>query len=177
MPHPRPHGFTLPELLVVLAIAGALAGLALPALGEAVARHRLRATSEALLDALNRARAAAVRRNHRTSLCASLDGHTCSPSADWTRGWVGRDEAHETVFEVMGPLDGKLAAVRRPGRHHIDFDESGTSAGSNQTITLCVRRKPATAISVVIGNSGRAHRQPAVAADAATCAATPSRKR
>lgn len=177
MPHPRLHGFTWPELLVVLALTGILASLALPALGEAIARHRLRATCDALLEALDQARAAAVRRHHRTSLCASIDGHTCSPSADWTRGWIGRDQEQETVFEAMGPLDEKLAVGRRPGRHAVDFDEAGTSAGRNQTITLCVRGKPATAISVIIGNGGRAHRAAATATDGAACAARPSRKR
>lgn len=177
MPHSRLHGFTWPELLAVLAVSGILAGLALPALGDAIARHRLRATSDALLEALNQARATAVRRNHRTSLCASVDGHTCSPTVDWTGGWIGFDWDQETVFEAMGPLDDRLATAHRQGRYRVDFDESGTSAGSNQTITVCVRGRPASAVSVTIGNGGRAHRAMAAAGDAATCAATPSQKR
>lgn len=173
----RSHGFTLPELLAVLAILSVIAGLALPALGEALARHRLQATAEALREALGQARDTAVRRNHRTRVCASGNGHTCSPLGDWTLGWIGLDEKQQTVFESMGRLNGMLAATHRAGRQGIAFDESGTCAGQNQTITLCVRGRPGSAISIIVANSGRTRRQSATADDAAACAAMSSRKR
>lgn len=177
MPLHRPHGFTWTELLAVLAVTGILAGIALPALGEALARHRLRATTDALMEALAQARATAVRRNHPTILCASRDGHACSPSADWTQGWIGWDEEPRTVFESMEPLDDRLSVGRRPGRHAFTFDPDGTCPASNQTITLCVTGRPATAISIVVANSGRARRKTATPEDAAACASQLSRKR
>ncbi|HXO99964.1 MAG TPA: GspH/FimT family pseudopilin [Luteibacter sp.] len=178
MPLSRRRGFTWLELLVVLAIVGLTASLALPSLGTAIARRHLDASTEALLNALGQARTAAVRRDHATTVCASTNGHTCSPWADWTRGWIGRDDRLGTVFEVMGPLHSKLATARRAGRPHgVAFDVNGTSPGSNQTITLCVRGQAATAISVIVANSGLARRTAARADDAATCAATSSPKR
>ncbi|MDQ0010238.1 type IV fimbrial biogenesis protein FimT [Luteibacter jiangsuensis] len=177
MPLYRPHGFTWTELLAVLAVTGILASIALPALGEALARHRLRATTDALMEALAQARATAVRRNHPTVLCASRDGRACSPSADWTWGWIGRDKESRTVFESMEPLDDKLSIVRRPGRQAFTFDPNGTCSASNQTITLCVRGRPTTAVSIVVANSGRARRKTAVPEDAAACASPLSRKR
>jgi type IV fimbrial biogenesis protein FimT len=96
---------------------------------------------------------------------------------DWTRGWIGLDTTQGGLIDTVEPLDAKLAAARRAGRHTIAFDESGTTPGTNQTITLCVRGRPGTAISVIVANSGRSRRESATAHDAAACAATPSRKR
>jgi type IV fimbrial biogenesis protein FimT len=177
MPLPRPHGFTWTELLAVLAVAGILAGVTLPALGEALARHHLRAAANDMMDALARTRATAVRRNHPTTLCASRDGRACAPSSDWTQGWIGKDKELSTIFEAMGPLDGRLSVGRRPGRHAFTFDPNGTCPASNQTITLCVTGRPATAISIVVAKSGRARRKTATPEDAAACAVQLSRKR
>jgi type IV fimbrial biogenesis protein FimT len=177
MPLHRPHGFTWTELLAVLALTGILAGLALPALGEALARHHLRAAADSLMDALGRTRATAVRRNHPTTLCASRDGRICSPSADWTQGWIGKDEELSTIFEAMEPLDDTLSVARRPGRHAFMFHPNGTCPASNQTITLCVTSRPATAVSIVVAHSGRARRKTATPEDAAACASQLSRKR
>ncbi|MGF6712126.1 type IV fimbrial biogenesis protein FimT [Luteibacter sp. W1I16] len=177
MPRHRSHGFTWTELLAVMAVTGVLASVALPALGEALARHRLRATADALMDALARTRATAVRRNHPTVLCASRDGRACSPSSDWTRGWIGWDDDQRTVFESMEPLDDALSAARRPGRQAFTFGPDGTCPASNQTITLCVHGRPATAVSIVVALSGRARRKTATPEDAAACARPLSRKR
>lgn len=170
------RAFTLIEALVVLAVATVVLGLALPALDEAIARHRLRAASGALLDTLDRARARAVWHGGDISVCASDDGHLCSSTADWGRGWITLD-GDRHVLDRQAALHQRLATTRRMGRHAIEFAPNGTSRGENQTLTLCVRGRSATAISVVIGNAGLAHRETPGADDAHACAAAPSRKR
>jgi len=170
---PDPRGFTLVEVLVVLAIAAVTLGLAVPALGEAVVRHRLRAATGAFLDTLDRARARAVWRNREVTVCASEDGRHCLPTSDWSRGWATMD--WRGTVDRMPPLDPRLAVAHRAGRDAIDFAPNGTTRGDNQTVTLCVRGRPATAVSVVIGNAGLARRQTPTADDARACATTPSR--
>ena len=172
----RSHGFTWPELLIVLVITGLLASLAIPAMDDAIARRRLDAAIQALLDTLGQARATAVRRGHPTHVCASIDGFTCSTS-DWARGWIGRDARQGAIFDRVPSLDARLAVTHRQRRHAFDFDKSGTTPGTNQTITLCVRGRPATAISVIVGNAGLSRRESAAPEDAASCAGTSSRKR
>ncbi|NID13887.1 GspH/FimT family protein [Luteibacter yeojuensis] len=177
----RLHGFTLLELLVVLLIAALLWSLALPALGEAIARHHLRAAVDDLVQTLQKARSTAVWRDRETQVCASDDGRTCSPLADWTLGWIGRDagdgDGDGNVFTATPRLHAKLAATRRPGRPKVDFTPSGTSPGTNQTIVLCVRGHAATAVAVVVGNAGQPRRESAAQADAALCAGDSSRMR
>jgi len=173
---PLIRAFTLLETLVVLALVALVLGFALPALDEAIARHRLRAAAGALLDTLDRARARAVWHGRDVTVCASDDGHVCSSTADWGRGWITIDEDRH-VFDRQPALHPRLAATRRVGRHAIDFAPNGTSQARNQTLILCVRGRPATATSIVIGNAGLAHRERPGADDARGCAAAPSRKR
>ncbi|HEY4292482.1 GspH/FimT family pseudopilin [Luteibacter sp.] len=177
MPRPRPRGVTLIELLVVLAIVGLIGSLAALSLNEAIARHRLRVAADDLLGTLLKARSTAVWRDHEIRVCASGDGRICSPSADWTRGWIGRDMHSGDILTFTPALDGKLGTLRRSGRHEIDFARNGTAPGTNQTIVLCVRGRPATAIAVTVSNAGLPRRKAAAPDDAALCAKALSRRR
>ncbi|URL60283.1 GspH/FimT family pseudopilin [Luteibacter flocculans] len=171
---PRPRGFTLIELVTVLLIVALVGAIALPRLAEAMARHRLGASAEALLDTLERARTAAVRRNHATRTCASANGHTCQDWVDWTRGWIAYDEERHTVFDRVDALDAALSA-HRGHRLAVRFDEDGTTA-DNQRITLCVRGRAATAVSIVVPKSGVARRERAKDDDATACALAGTRR-
>jgi type IV fimbrial biogenesis protein FimT len=58
----RRRGFTLTELLVTIALAALVAGLAVPSFASAVARHRLQGAAEQLAHDLAEARFDAARR-------------------------------------------------------------------------------------------------------------------
>jgi len=77
----RPAGFTLPELLIVLAIAGVLLAAGMPGLRTYTQNQQLATTANAFLGALNLARSEAIRRGSRVDL-APRDGVT------WENGWV-----------------------------------------------------------------------------------------
>ena len=158
------------ELLAVLAITGVLLGLALPTLGDAVARYQLRATGDALLASLKLARATAIRRHLEVDLCPSRDGHTCALMEDWSLGWVGRERASGVAFDLSGPIASRIAAARGAHRGKVSFQETGTSGGKNQYITLCLRGKPGTALSLVVSNGGRTRRELPRIEDAEACA-------
>ena len=72
------RGFTLVELLVAVAVLSASAMLAAPSIGQMVANRRVQSAAQNLLDALNSARAEAVRRNApvRFELDAQRQGWT-----------------------------------------------------------------------------------------------------
>jgi type IV fimbrial biogenesis protein FimT len=82
-------GFSLVELMVVLAVAGVLLAVAAPDLRALVRRQQLKSASGDLFAAIGVARSQALARGERVKL-QPLD----PAGADWTRGWrvfVDRD--------------------------------------------------------------------------------------
>ncbi|SDG76254.1 MULTISPECIES: GspH/FimT family pseudopilin [Rhodanobacteraceae] len=175
MPPWPPKGFTLPELMTVLAVTAVLAVAAICGAGEAIGRYQLRATGDALFGSLERARATAIRRGHSTRVCASADGRTCSSASGWNHGWISRDRDVLALFDASDVVPARIASARHGKPPVIDFQPDGSAGGGNQRITLCLRGKPQTALSIVISNAGRVRRDTAPSDDATACSRRPSR--
>ena len=85
------EGFSLVELLVAIAVAGVLLGLALPSLGRLTGESRIGALSNDFVGALQTARSEAIKRARPVAACASADPLAAEPacdSTDWTTGWI-----------------------------------------------------------------------------------------
>ena len=89
-------GFSLPELLTVLAIAAVLAALALPNMGALLRAQRLKIAVNDLFGSIGMTRAQALARNSRVQMTPRD-----AQGADWSSGW--------TVF-VDRDDDGRLGA-------------------------------------------------------------------
>lgn len=110
----RERGFTLLELLTVVAIAGILITVAIPDFSAMLRRNRAVTAVNSLAHALIFARYSAITRDRYVTLCRSTDGKHCSTDTDWEDGWLifvnlDRDyPAHvdpgEPVLHVHGPL-------------------------------------------------------------------------
>lgn len=81
------RGFTLVELMVTVAVAGVLLAIAVPSFTDLMRNNRSLAAANELVSALNAARAEAVKRGTRVSLCPSANGTSCSGTA-WQTGWI-----------------------------------------------------------------------------------------
>jgi type IV fimbrial biogenesis protein FimT len=81
-------GFTLVELMIVLAIVSILLMVGAPSLKTFMQGNRLVASTNELLSALHLARSEAIKLNSRVSICESSDGSTCSNTGSWQNGWI-----------------------------------------------------------------------------------------
>ncbi|SED42039.1 type IV fimbrial biogenesis protein FimT [Pseudomonas anguilliseptica] len=81
------RGFTLVELMITIAVAGVLLAIAVPSFTDLIRNNRSQAAANELVSAFNAARAEAVKRGRRVSLCPSVNGTSCSGTA-WQSGWI-----------------------------------------------------------------------------------------
>jgi len=84
----RQKGFSLTEMLVVVAIVAILFGIAVPSYRYIANASRMSSEINALLGDLMYARAEAIREGQTVSLCVSADGANCSGSTAWQTGWI-----------------------------------------------------------------------------------------
>ncbi len=156
------HGFTLTGLLVALAIAGVLAMIGAPAMGNLLAHVEDANTEASVAASLRHARTAAVMRNTRILVCPSLDGRHCQQDDDWRRGWIiaqdadhdGQPDAEVPLIAVQAAMPTGTGIITSVGRKRIAFHPDGSAAGSNASFTICHARER-DGKTVVVANSGR----------------------
>ncbi|MDL2354855.1 MAG: GspH/FimT family protein [Pseudomonadota bacterium] len=138
----RRGGFSLPELVVVLAIAALLAAVALPDLRQMIRTQQLKAAVNDLFGAIDLTRSQAIARGRRVQL-APADG----VSLDWRRGWVvfvdedgdRRPGGGEEVIMRHGPLaDGIVVATTftsQQGAPYLAYNSMGRSCSDTSSLT------------------------------------------
>jgi type IV fimbrial biogenesis protein FimT len=125
--HRNQSGFTLVELMVTVAVVAILAVVAAPSMSSMIDNGRITSQSEELVTSLQLARAEAVRRNTRVTLCPSADGSTCSASTDWA-SWIvhGMDNTAATPVDDIIRNNTATAKVQITGpAAGIAFKPSG----------------------------------------------------
>jgi len=171
------RGFTLLEAVVAVAIAGLLLAVAVPVWSGTMARvHSTDAQGRMTTTLIDSMRHATVT-GAEVVVCPSLDASTCSPGTDWSRGWIAfadldGDRLHsdrETTVHREPALRGGVRLRSTTGRTRLVFQPDGRAAGSNVTFTLCDRRGPRAAISLVLNNHGEMHTSAAAFPAASAC--------
>lgn len=173
----RTTGFTFPQLLISLAVAGVLAGTALPAYTQAIARTRVTDAMAALSSSLLRASSEALMSSSHVTLCPSQEGATCTRSRDWQPGWIifvdsngsRSREPGESLIGSQQPLATSVRVRSSAGRDHVTYQPRGDASGTNGTFVICAEGHPDSARLLVLANSGRWRPAKASPAQAAQC--------
>jgi type IV fimbrial biogenesis protein FimT len=134
----RTKGFTLPELLITIAIAATLLGVGVPSYSSYVASRSVQSRAAELHADLSLARLEAIRRVGIAEVRA-LDGN-------WSNGWVVtvRDETNADVVDVeigrRGPAEVRVAVTQASlDAAVVRFGPNGALAESSSVAaTVCV---------------------------------------
>lgn len=81
-------GFTLVELLIVMAMIAIVASLAAPSFDSSISRNNVQSMRDSLFNAMQYARSEAVKRKRPVGVCASADQMTCAGNTNWHAGWI-----------------------------------------------------------------------------------------
>ena len=167
-------GFTLLELIVVLAVGSVLLSVTVPAMTGMLRTQRSISTVNALFTSLNLARSEAIKRNARAVMCKTADGVSCTTHGGWEQGWMvfhdtnnnaARDPG-EPVVQHQGPAaPGMRLSGNTPVSNYVSYNALGTAklaSGAFQagTFTLCPASASSTDVrQVVLSNTGRVRTQ------------------
>ena len=162
----RAPGFSLIELMVVVAIASILLALAVPSFNGLLQRQRGIATMHLLVTELAMARNTAIVRRSPVTVCPSRGDGLCRGDADWSTGWLMyRDPARSTqpsspdeiLRESRQPVHASVRIQTTPGRLRVRYQPEGFSGGSNLTLRICTGQRLHG--EVIVNNAGRPRTQ------------------
>lgn len=155
-------GFTLIELMTVLAIVAIGLTMGLPAFGNALQRNRTQTTMHLLSADMAMARGSAIMRRSAVVVCPRTSGGGCGADSDWSEGWIvftdrdGNripDLAADVLRSEDAPAGGNSALRLVSSRPFLRYQPDGRSANSNLTVHVCTDDKVSG--QVIVNNLGR----------------------
>jgi type IV fimbrial biogenesis protein FimT len=161
-------GFTLVELLVVLALVSVFLVMVVPSYGFLMNSSRLAAVTNDLMSTLQLARSEAIKRGIRVTVCKSGDAMAaapiCSTAANWAQGWLafvdggtrGVVDPGDTLLWVHGQIASGTITPSSNYSRFVSYLPSGASEGSgnlaNGSIRVCFAGERR---DIIINNTGR----------------------
>ena len=160
-------GFTLLELIIIIAILGLTMAFAAPGLSDMIKNNRISGNSNDFVAALQFAKAEAASRVNPVTVCKrNAAGSACVADGDWQQGWIvfsdiDGDAAVDGDDEVLMRHEALHAAITFGGTAGVDtfvtYRPSGTtSVTSTEVLILCDDRGyAASAKGILVSITGR----------------------
>lgn len=141
----RARGFTLPELLAVVAVMAILATVAAPSFSELIASQRAKGAASDMFASLLRTRSEAIKRNTEVTLAPS--------GTTWASGWsIAHPTDDDVLLEDRGAVLGAtitgptsvtyLPNGRVKGTTPPEFDIEVSGAGQHRCIAVDLSGRP-----------------------------------
>ena len=134
----RAFGFTLIEMLMTIAVAAILMGIAIPSFRYITNANRIASEINGLLGDLQLARAQAIKEGRTVTVCQSSNNTTCTnDSNNWQSGWivfsdptnVGVYDVGETYIRKQKPFSGSDSFTSTNSVSVITFNREGYAIG------------------------------------------------
>lgn len=163
----QPHGFTLLELMITVAILAILLAIGIPSFQSAIASSQLTNQTNRIVGALQQARIEAIKRNAHVVMCVSDDEETCDSTKSWASGWLifqdanknGAQDGGETILAVGQASPSSTTSVGNTNlKSSIRYGADGQLVGvANGTIRVCklTRAVQDNARDIVLNRVGR----------------------
>ncbi|MBE0613901.1 MAG: GspH/FimT family pseudopilin [Burkholderiales bacterium] len=145
---PGHRGFTLTEILIVVAVIGILSALGAPAFSDLIKSQRIKSMATDVSASLTTARSEAVKRNKNVTISPVV-------ADTWKSGWkiVDPDDASRSI-EVHSAFDGLTAtgpssvtyrsSGRIQGNTAPEFDISASGSSDHRCVTVDLSGRPYT---------------------------------
>ncbi|MHB1188709.1 GspH/FimT family pseudopilin [Thiobacillus sp.] len=162
------RGFTLVELLVVLAVGAILLAIAFPGYAFLVNSSRLAAVTNELVSAIQLARSEAVKRGTRVTVCKTDNAMAampaCNTAASWQQGWLvfvdggtrGVVDTGDTLLRLQDRAPVAVTITASNYSTYISYKPSGISQGPNNLangkLYVCVAGEQR---DIVVNSTGR----------------------
>jgi type IV fimbrial biogenesis protein FimT len=152
-------GFTLLELMVVLAIAGVLMAVAIPAMGDFIRNGRITGAANDVMAALHFTRSEAIKRRLPVTLCTSANAINADGTANTVNpacaasplltGWIAfvdtnqseQWDAGEQILLNHEPMNAQITARSSIDRFRVTYLMNGFALNTNGVrLVLCDAR-------------------------------------
>jgi len=142
MKNKNKHGFTLVELLIVLAVIGIAASIGIPSFQQTIKNRNILSNADTLITALNYARIEAIKRGANVYLSPADYSPSPPPQPDWSKGIVvwfdnNNDDKLDTD-EILRQWEALPKANSIVSKNNITLFEFKPSGEVNDgDLTLC----------------------------------------